>query len=92
MNSDDAYFNRNWAGACRVVGLDREGWWTGFEDAKLFMAGQDHCRSISQLRLEHLSAKTKKKEGSARAWPVAAPMPKSDYFSREKREMQNDGS
>ena len=56
------------------------------------MAGLDHCRSISRLRLEHLSAKTKKKEGSARAWPVAAPMPKSDYFSREKREMQNDGS
>ena len=56
------------------------------------MAGQDHYRSISRLRLEHLSAKTKKKEGSARAWPVAAPMPKSDYFSREKREMPNDGS
>ena len=36
--------------------------------------------------------KTKEKEGSARTWPLAAPMPKSDYFSREKREMQNEGS
>ena len=56
------------------------------------MAGQDHCRSISQLRLEHLSAKTKKKEGSARAWPVAAPMPKSDYFSRERCRMMGLGT
>ena len=58
---------------------------------QIVMMGQDHCWSISRLRLEHPSAKTKKKEGSARAWPVAAPMPKSDYFLRERREMQNDG-
>ena len=35
--------------------------------------------------------KNKEGKGSARAWPVAAPMPKSDSFSREKREMLNDG-
>ena len=34
--------------------------------------------------------KNKEGKGSARAWPVAAPMPKSDSFSREKREMLND--
>ena len=61
-------------------------------DAKSSMAGQGHCMLISRLRWKHLSAKTKKKEGSARAWPVTAPMPKSDYFTREKREMPNDGS
>ena len=33
----------------------------------------------------------KEGKGSARAWSVAAPMPKSDSFSREKREMLNDG-
>ena len=37
------------------------------------------------LRSKHLTAKTRKKGGSARAWPVAAPMPKSDSFS-ERRE------
>ena len=35
--------------------------------------------------------KNKEEKGSARAWPVAAPMPKSDSFLREKREMLNDG-
>ena len=55
------------------------------------MAEQDHCMLISRLRLEHLSAKTKKEKGSARDWPVAAPMPKSDSFLREKREVLNDG-
>ena len=37
------------------------------------------------LRSKHLTAKNKGKGGSARAWPVAAPMPKSDSFS-ERRE------
>ena len=61
-------------------------------DAKLFMAGQDHCRSISRLRLEHLSAKTKKKEGSARAWPVAAPMPTDDAYSSTGTGLERTGS
>ena len=37
------------------------------------------------LRSWYFSTKTRKKGGSARALPVAAPMPKSDSF-REKRE------
>ena len=36
--------------------------------------------------------KNKEGKGSARAWPEAAPMPKSDSFSREKREMLNERS
>ena len=36
--------------------------------------------------LKHFAAKNKGKWGSARAWPVAAPMPKSDSFFIEKRE------
>ena len=36
--------------------------------------------------------KNKEGKGSARAWPVAAPMPKSDSFSRERREILSDGS
>ena len=35
---------------------------------------------IYGLRPKHLSAKTRKNGGSARAWPVAAPMPKSVSF------------
>ena len=30
--------------------------------------------------LKHFIAKTRGKGGSARGWPVAAPMPKSDSF------------
>ena len=38
------------------------------------------------LRSKRLTAETRKKKGGpARAWPVAAPMPKSDSFS-ERRE------
>ena len=35
--------------------------------------------------------KNKEGKGLTRSWPVAAPMPKSDSFSREKREMLSDG-
>ena len=27
------FFNRNWAGACGVVGLDQDYWWAELEDA-----------------------------------------------------------
>ena len=82
---DDAFFNRNWAGArggrwvgpgllagwgCRL--LDRRGW------GRTAITMLD-CR----LRVWHFSAKTRKK-GSARASPVAAPMPKSISFSEGK--------
>ena len=36
--------------------------------------------------MKYFSTKTEEKGGSARALPVAAPMPKSDSFLREKRE------
>ena len=35
---------------------------------------------ICGLRSRHLTAKTREKGGSARAWPVAAPMLKSGSF------------
>ena len=49
-----------------------------------------HLKMAAMLKtvgsdLKHFTAKTREKGGSARAWPVAAPMPKSDSFYREER-------
>ena len=80
--TDDAFFNRNWVGECggRWAGpgfladwgcrlLDRRGW------------GRTAAAADRQALDVALSCKKKQKEeGSARALPVAAPMPKSDSF------------
>ena len=79
---DDAFFNRNWTGArggrwvgpefladwgCRL--LDRRGW------------GRTAAAADRQALGVALSCKkNQKEEGSARASPVAASMPKSDSF------------
>ena len=78
---DDAFFNRNWAGACG--GSLCRTWPAG--GAGLQASGS------SGLRLDRFNAelqapnvvflyKNKKDGGSARASPVAAPMPKSVSF------------
>ena len=46
---------------------------------------EDGCNVDLLARMKTLLCKNKEEGGSARAWPVAAPMPKSDPFS-EKRE------
>ena len=77
---DDAFFNRNWAGACwgrwagpRLI-LDRS---TGCVSLGL---GYDCCCADRQVLNVALLYKNKKEGGSARASPVAAPMPKSVSF------------
>ena len=46
---------------------------------------EDGCNVDLQAPMKTLLCKNKEEGGSARAWPVTAPMPKSDPFS-EKRE------
>ena len=80
------FFNRNWVGACR-------GRWAG---PRPLASGTGGCRTVwvvEDRRTVDLWAlikaplyKNKEEGGSARAWPVAAPMPKSVSFLREKRE------
>ena len=81
-HSDEAFFNRNWAGArggrwvepgfladwgCRL--LDCRGW------------GRTTAAADRQaLGVALFCKKNQREEGSARAAPVAAPMPKSDSF------------
>ena len=63
-----------------VVGLDQDCWWAELEDAGPFRLGQDRCNVDLRAPMRCFSAKTKEEGGSARALPVAAPMPKLDSF------------
>ena len=80
--TDDAFFNRNWAGA-------RRGRWAGpglsvsWGCRLLYPRGWG--RTVATMLdcrfwVWHFSAKQQGKRGSARASPVAAPMPKSVSF------------
>ena len=63
-----------------VVGLDQDCWWAELEDAGSFGLEHDRCNVNLRAPMKCFSAKTKEEGGSARAFPVAAPMPKSDSF------------
>ena len=45
---------------------------------------EDGCKVDLLAPMKTLPCKNKEEGGSARAWPVAAPMPKSDPFSEKK--------
>ena len=45
---------------------------------------EDGCNVDLLALMKTLPCKNKEEGGSARAWPVAAPMPKSDHFSEKK--------
>ena len=74
------FFNRNWVGACG-------GHWAG---PRPLVGGTGGCRIVWVLEdgcnvdlwapIEAPLCKNKEEGGSVRAWPVAAPMPKSDSF------------
>ena len=73
-------FDRNWAGAC-------EGRWAGLRPPTGGTGGcwtvrvpEDGCNVDLLAPTKTLLCKNKEERGSARAWPVAAPMPKSDSF------------
>ena len=79
--TDDAFFSRNWAGACRGrwagpgLVLNRS---TGRASSGL---GFDCCCADRQVLDAALPCKkNQKEERPARASPVAAPMLKSDSF------------
>ena len=66
------------------------GWsvWGRWAGPRKLVDGTGGCRIVyGGMESPHVdlqaptdSAKTKKEKGSAKAWPVAAPMPKSDSF------------
>ena len=63
-----------------VVGSDLDCWWAGLLDAESSALNRD-CNNGDLLALGVvLLCKNKKEGGSARVFPVAAPMPKSVSF------------
>ena len=84
--TDDVFFNRNWAGVC----LGSLGW-TRIDAGQVHRLcvdgpGYDCCRVDRRaLKVDLPCKKNQQEGGSARASPVAAPMPKSVSFL-EKRE------
>ena len=77
--TDDAFFNRNWAGVC-LGSLGRTRIGVG-RVHRLYVVGLGCdccCVDRPALEVELLCKKNEKKGGSARASPVAAPMPKSN--------------
>ena len=73
--TDDAFFNRNWAGTC---GGRLDCWRAGLQAPGSSGLRQDHYNAELQALNVVFLCKNEKEGGSARASPVAAPMPKSD--------------
>ena len=73
-------FNRNWAGACggRWAGLRPLAGGTG--GCRIVWVVEDRCTVDRRALIKAPLCKNKEEGGSARAWPVTAPMPKSDSF------------
>ena len=63
-----------------VVGLDQDYWWVELNDVGSLGLERDRCNVDLRAPMKCFSAKTKEGGGSARALPVAAPMPKLDSF------------
>ena len=63
-----------------VVGLDQDCWRAELEDAGSFGLWYDHYNVDLRTPIVALLCKNKEEGGSARASPVAAPMPKSVSF------------
>ena len=74
------FFNRNWAGACggRWAGPRPLSGGTG--GCRIVWVLEDGCNVDLRAPIEAPLCKNKEEGGSTRAWPVAAPMPKSDSF------------
>ena len=63
-----------------VVGLDQDYWWAELNDVGSLGQERDRCNVDLRAPMKCFSAKTKEGGRSARALPVAAPMPKLDSF------------
>ena len=80
-STDDAFFNRNWAGVCEgLLGRTRIGVGRVHGLYVVGPGGDCCCVDLPALEVEFLGKKNEKKRGPARASPVAAPMPKSVSF------------
>ena len=78
--TDDAFFNWNWAGACGgcLAGPGLLAGWVGLQAPGSSGLRQDRYNAELQAPNVVFLCKNEKKGGSARASPMAAPMPKSD--------------
>ena len=79
--TNDAFFNRNWAGACfRPLGRTWIG--AGSVHRRCVVGPGYNCRCADRraLNVDLLYKKNFQEGGSARASPVTAPMPKSVSF------------
>ena len=74
------FFNWNWAGACGGHWADLDRWQAGLQVPGSSGLKWDCYSAGLQALDEALLCKSKKEGGSARASPVAAPMPKSVSF------------
>ena len=63
-----------------VVGLDQDRWRVEFGGYQIVWVLEDGCNVDQWAPIKAPLCKNKEEGGSARAWPVAAPMPKSDSF------------
>ena len=81
MPTDDAFFNRNWAGAC-LGPLGRTWIGTGQVHRLCVVEPGYDCRCADRraLNVAFLCKKNQQEGGLARASPVAALMPKSVSF------------
>ena len=83
--TDDAFFQPDWLERVRVVGPDLDCCWAGLQAPGSSGLKLDCCSVGLQAMGVALLCKNNKEGGSARASPVAAPMPESVSFL-EKRE------
>ena len=63
-----------------VVRLDQDCWWDELNNVGSLGLERDRCNVNLRAPMKCFSAKTKEGGGSARALPMAAPMPKLDSF------------
>ena len=77
---DDAFLNRTGLEHVGVIGPDLDCWRAGLQALGLSGLKLDCCSAGLQALGMALLCKNKKEGGSARASPVAAPMPKSVSF------------
>ena len=76
--TNDAFFNRNWAGVCGGCLADLDCWRAGLQAPGLSGLRQDRYNAELQAPNVVFLCKNENDGGSAWASPVAAPMLKSD--------------
>ena len=71
-------FDRNWAGAYEGRWVRPRSLAGGTGGCRIVRMPEDRCNVDRRALMKAPLCKNKEEGGSERAWPVAAPMPKSD--------------